>query len=261
MGGAVFTSLDGEAHFAALPERVENVVARRDCRAVFRPAQGRPAAAGRRNQCRASGDPRLDDQPRRQSRSRAGAAVRARVLESRDVGHRIVGQYPALQSAENARRYRQPGDRERHRQAAEPDAEVSFVQRDLTAILPRAKIAGAVPMDEVLATVREAANWNAHDTNTRYQVVGPRAAGRALAYAAEGNPDPYAGFEARIVPENITLLPKTTSRPPAAMPRTSGRSSSRRATISRASCASSAPCRKRSAPFARCSAFAAAITA
>ncbi len=26
MGGAVFTSLDGEAHFAALPERVENVL-------------------------------------------------------------------------------------------------------------------------------------------------------------------------------------------------------------------------------------------
>ena len=30
-----------------------------------------------------------------------------------------------------------------------------------------------------------------------------------LAYAAEGTPDPYAGFETRIVPENITLLPKT----------------------------------------------------
>ena len=26
---------------------------------------------------------------------------------------------------------------------------------------------------------------------------------------AEGTPDPYAGFETRIVPENITLLPKT----------------------------------------------------
>jgi murein DD-endopeptidase MepM/ murein hydrolase activator NlpD len=33
-----------------------------------------------------------------------------------------------------------------------------------------------------------------------------------LAYAAEGSPDPYAGFEARIVPENITLLPKTTTQ-------------------------------------------------
>jgi murein DD-endopeptidase MepM/ murein hydrolase activator NlpD len=31
-----------------------------------------------------------------------------------------------------------------------------------------------------------------------------------LAYATEGNvPDPYAGFETRVVPENVTLLPKT----------------------------------------------------
>ncbi len=28
-------------------------------------------------------------------------------------------------------------------------------------------------------------------------------------YAAEGDTDPYIGFEARVVPENITLLPKT----------------------------------------------------
>src|SRR5262249_967465 len=28
----------------------------------------------------------------------------------------------------------------------------------------------------------------------------------------EGVPDPYAGFETRIVPENITLLPKTASQ-------------------------------------------------
>ncbi len=52
-------------------------------------------------------------------------------------------------------------------EAAVPDAEVSFVQRDLAPILPRAKIAGALAMDEVLASVREAANWNARDT-TRY---------------------------------------------------------------------------------------------
>ena len=31
-----------------------------------------------------------------------------------------------------------------------------------------------------------------------------------LSYAAEGDTDPYIGFEARVVPENITLLPKTT---------------------------------------------------
>ncbi len=37
--------------------------------------------------------------------------------------------------------------------------------------------------------------------------------GTRMAYATEGNPDPYAGFEGpRIVPENITLLPKTATQ-------------------------------------------------
>ncbi len=39
-----------------------------------------------------------------------------------------------------------------------------------------------------------------------------RRRGAPLAYAAEGTPDPYAGFETRIVPENITLLPKTANQ-------------------------------------------------
>ena len=122
------------------------------------------------------------------------------------------------------------------------------MQRDLAAILPRAKIAGTVPMDEVLATVREAANWNSQ----RHQrpLSGASALRRRAARSVmppTANPDPYAGFEARIVPENITLLPKNTSRHQHTP--TSARSSSRRATTSRASCGSSAPCRKRSAPL------------
>ena len=37
--------------------------------------------------------------------------------------------------------------------------------------------------------------------------------GIKLAYAGDNNAnDPYAGFEARIVPENITLLPKTANQ-------------------------------------------------
>src|SRR5260221_12868717 len=36
--------------------------------------------------------------------------------------------------------------------------------------------------------------------------------GIKLAYAGDGTVDPYAGFEARIIPENITLLPKTTAQ-------------------------------------------------
>jgi murein DD-endopeptidase MepM/ murein hydrolase activator NlpD len=40
----------------------------------------------------------------------------------------------------------------------------------------------------------------------------PQGGPATLAYAADGTPDPYAGFETRIVPENITLLPKTGSQ-------------------------------------------------
>src|SRR6185369_1225420 len=40
----------------------------------------------------------------------------------------------------------------------------------------------------------------------------PQGGPATLAYAADGTPDPYVGFETRIVPENITLLPKTGSQ-------------------------------------------------
>ena len=61
-----------------------------------------------------------------------------------------------------------------------------------------------------MARVREAANWTGADAAPASAGAGSVDAAFKLAYAAEGNAaDPYAGFEARIVPENITLLPKT----------------------------------------------------
>jgi murein DD-endopeptidase MepM/ murein hydrolase activator NlpD len=56
--------------------------------------------------------------------------------------------------------------------------------------------------------VRDAANWSG--APVRGAVVADARTNVKLAYAAEGNVDPYAGFEMRIAPENITLLPKTT---------------------------------------------------
>jgi murein DD-endopeptidase MepM/ murein hydrolase activator NlpD len=91
----------------------------------------------------------------------------------------------------------------------EPDAEVSFVTRDLTPLLPRVKIAAVVQIDDVIARVRDAANFSGTG-NAKYAAAGP--SDYKLAYAAEGTADPYLGFEARIVPENITLLPKTASQ-------------------------------------------------
>jgi murein DD-endopeptidase MepM/ murein hydrolase activator NlpD len=92
---------------------------------------------------------------------------------------------------------------------AEPDAEVSYVTRDLAGVLPKAKFASALPVDDIIARVRDTANWNGGSQN-RYQVASlPQSGTAPMAYAADGAPDPYAGFETRIVPENITLLPKT----------------------------------------------------
>jgi murein DD-endopeptidase MepM/ murein hydrolase activator NlpD len=100
--------------------------------------------------------------------------------------------------------------------AAEPDAEVSFVTKDLAPILPKAKLAAVVALDEVLMRVRDASNWRSNSGGVRYTLANATADASGmhsdikLAYAAEGTvADPYAGFETRVVPENVTLLPKT----------------------------------------------------
>src|SRR6202043_3689447 len=102
--------------------------------------------------------------------------------------------------------------------AAEPDAEVSFVTKDLAPILPKAKLAAVVALDDILMRVRDASNWHGSGSGVRYAALANAAADVVgtqsdlkLAYATEGSAtaDPYAGFETRVVPENVTLLAKT----------------------------------------------------
>jgi murein DD-endopeptidase MepM/ murein hydrolase activator NlpD len=101
--------------------------------------------------------------------------------------------------------------------AVEPDAEVSFVTKDLGTVLPKAKLAAVVALDDVLMRVRDAANWRGNTGGVRYTALANATADASgtqsdmkLAYASEGTvADPYAGFETRVVPENVTLLPKT----------------------------------------------------
>jgi murein DD-endopeptidase MepM/ murein hydrolase activator NlpD len=84
------------------------------------------------------------------------------------------------------------------------------MMRDLAPLMPKLKITLLTPGDDVITRVREAAEWSNKAGNQ--MPVASNITGIKLAYAGETNPDPYAGFEARIVPENITLLPKTTSQ-------------------------------------------------
>jgi len=95
---------------------------------------------------------------------------------------------------------------------AEPDAEVSFFTRDLNTVLPRAKIAAVASLDEVLTRVRDAASWDGNSGQKTAAILTTSMPATLTAYAPERHGDPYAGFEPRIVPENVTLLPKTTAQ-------------------------------------------------
>jgi murein DD-endopeptidase MepM/ murein hydrolase activator NlpD len=83
-------------------------------------------------------------------------------------------------------------------------------------VLPKTKLAGSLPMDDVITRVRDTASWTGSTGGAggRYQMASlPGTPTPSMAYApSDGTPDPYVGFETRIVPENITLLPKTAAQ-------------------------------------------------
>ena len=211
MGGAVFTSLDGEANFAALPERVE---------VALRGALGGGAEKGTHKTDRlpTAEEPTFARQVIRVSTvNRVGnhEVVRVRPfvriagnlsLTVSDLSGNIPPFNPQRLLAENGPGSATPNDAP----AAEPEAEVAFVMRDMAPIMPKLKIALLTPTDEVMARVREAAEWS--DKAANHLPVAANITGIKLAYAGDGTVDPYAGFEARIIPENITLLPKTTTQ-------------------------------------------------
>jgi murein DD-endopeptidase MepM/ murein hydrolase activator NlpD len=222
IGGAVFASLDGEMTFAKVPERVEGAL-----RGAF--------GAGDKNASLHKSDrlPPPGESTAARSVVRVSTVTR---VGNRDVMRvrpfiRISGNLSMTTSdlsakipPFNAQRMLTDvgaaapaaSDDANNADAAEPDAEVSFVTKDLAPILPKAKLAAVVALDEVLMRVRDASNWRGNSGGVRYTLASAtadasgRQADLKLAYAAEGTvADPYAGFETRIVPENVTLLPKT----------------------------------------------------
>ena len=213
MGGAVFTSLDGETNFAALPERVE---------VALRGALGVGAEKGTH---------KSDRLPTAEEPTFARQVIRVSTI-NRVGNHEVVRVRPFVRIAGNLSLTVSdlstnipPFNPQRlladspdgpaasdDTPAAEPDAEVAFVMRDMAPIMPKLKIALLTPADEVIARVREAAEWTSKSASQL--PIGANITGIKLAYAGAGDNtvDPYAGFEARIVPENITLLPKTTNQ-------------------------------------------------
>lgn len=221
IGGAVFASLDGEMTFAKVPERAESAL-----RGGFS-ANDRLASLHK-----------SDRLPPPSESSAARQVVRVSTVTrvgNRDVMRvrpfiRISGNLSLATSdltakipPFNAQRMltdvgvaatAATEDAAANPDAVEPDAEVTFVTRDLAPVLPKARIAASVAIDEVLMRVRDASNWRGN-SGVRYTLASATGDVGAqpdikMAYAAEGGtPDPYAGFETRVVPENVTSLAKT----------------------------------------------------
>jgi murein DD-endopeptidase MepM/ murein hydrolase activator NlpD len=209
MGGAVFAALDGEAHFAANPERVEP---------ALRGSLGNRATARKSDRLAPVGEA---DAARKVIRTttmirvgeREVPRVRPFIRVSSNLALTLTELSAHIPRFNPQRAFANLGDDEMaapDEPDAAPDAEVSFVTRDLASVLPRLRLAAAVPPDEVLARVRDAANWSG-SAPPKFTLASVDS-GRLADAAPEAPIDPYAGFEARIVPENITVLPKTASQ-------------------------------------------------
>ncbi len=210
MGGAVFASLDGETNFATVPERVESML------------RGAAGAIGERLTRKSDRLPPASESSASRQTIRISTMVRVgdrEVVRVRPfvrvsanlslVASEFASSVPPFNAQKLLAAAGADGIPGEDQAGAEPDAEVSYVTRELAALLPRVKLAAALPIDDIIARVRDTANWTG-STPARYQVASlPPNGGAPLAYAADGTPDPYAGFETRIVPENITLLAKT----------------------------------------------------
>jgi murein DD-endopeptidase MepM/ murein hydrolase activator NlpD len=220
IGGAVFASLDGEMTFARMPERVESALRGAfgggDRIATLHKSDRLPPpseASAARSVVRVSTVTRMGN--RDVMRVRPFVRISGNLsMTTSDLSAKIPpfnAQRMLSDSDSSAASSAEDADN-----AAEPDAEVSFVTKDLAPILPKARIAAVVALDEVVMRVKDAANWHGNGSRVRYALanatadVGGVQSDLKMAYATEGAPpDPYAGFETRVVPENVTLLPKT----------------------------------------------------
>jgi murein DD-endopeptidase MepM/ murein hydrolase activator NlpD len=223
IGGAVFASLDGEMTFAKVPERVEGALrgafGANDPKASLHksdrlPPPGESTAA--RNVVRVSTVTRVGN--RDVMRVRPFIRISGNLsMTTSDLSAKIPPFNAQRMLSDVGAPSPAASDDPNNADAAEPDAEVSFVTKDLAPILPKAKLAAVVALDEVLMRVRDASNWRGNSGGVRYTALANATADASgaqsdlkMAYAAEGTAaDPYAGFETRVVPENVTLLAKT----------------------------------------------------
>jgi murein DD-endopeptidase MepM/ murein hydrolase activator NlpD len=228
MGGAVFASLDGETNFASAPEQVESAL-RGAISSIgehlnaLRKTDRLPAiteASVARQVLRVPTSSRVRD--REMVRMRPFVRVTGNLmLTTSDLSAKIPPYNPQKLLTDSV-----GGDDQAP--AAEPDAEVSFVECDLVApitknkvatpgvcdlnsLLSKVKASTQLPLDDVMARVRDTALHTNTGTTASLLVNADGTPNLKMSYAPEADPDTYFGFVPRAVPENVTLLPKTTS--------------------------------------------------
>ncbi len=214
MSGAVFAALDGETNFATVPERVEGALRSAVTGIVERVATRKADRLPPPGEANAARQVIRVSTTSRGSGNREIMRVRPFVRVAGNLSlsvSELSANIPAFNAQKMAARSEGLPVSAQDAAGAEPDAEVSFITRDLNTALPRAKIAAVASLDEVLARVREAASWDGNLAQ-KPALLASALPTTLAAYAPERHGDPYAGFEPRIVPENVSLLPKTTAQ-------------------------------------------------
>jgi len=222
MGGAVFASLDGETNFATAPERVETALrgaltSLGDRLSGLRktdrlPAISEPSVA--RQIFRIPSTSRVHDRELVRTRPYVRVAGNLSLTVS-DLSANIPPYNPQKLLADAVAT-------DDETPAAEPDAEVSIVTCDfaatalraklttpvcdLSSLLPKLKPSTQLPLDDVLARVRDIASAAKTDAPL---LANAEPGSLRLSYAAEGNRDTDFNFRSRAVPENVTLFAKT----------------------------------------------------
>jgi murein DD-endopeptidase MepM/ murein hydrolase activator NlpD len=225
MGGAVFASLDGETNFASAPERVESAL-----RGAISSIGDHLSGLRKTDRLPALSEPSVARTILRvptlsHVRDRELVRVRPYVRVSGNLSLTVTdlsANIPPFNSQKLLSDSVAGGDQT---PAAEPDAEVSFVTCDLAAAAARGKVTPAVcdlnalltkvkpstllPLDAVLTRVRDVASRAGTGPSLTLNADGTP--NLKLSYAAEGDTGAFFSFQPRVVPENVTLLPKTSS--------------------------------------------------
>jgi len=226
MGGAVFASLDGETNFATAPERVETAL-----RGAISSIGDHLSGLHKTDRLPALSETSVARQILRvptstHVRDRELVRVRPYVRVSGNLSLTVTDLSANIPPFNSQKLLADSVAGDDQTPAAEPDAEVSFVTCDLAASTVRGKVTPAVcDLNSLLAKVKPSTLLSLDDVRTRVRDVASSAGPSTglvmnadgtpnlkLSYAAEGDPNTYFGFEPRVVPENVTLLPKTSTQ-------------------------------------------------